>query len=139
MRQAQLTERRGDPTGAGRRARGPDRSWTTRKTRWTPRGPARDRGRQKTRRRDGLDKSRKQRHRKAVDRTMWRSLGKAYVYHRSLKGWKNRTEQKSSRSSGAEGVVEGTDQSGSAILLFSLYRREMVAMGPTKNSGSLSC
>ena len=67
---------------AGHVARMTDNRWTSRTTFWTPRGYARNRGRQKTRWRDDLEQHQQQWHRAAQDRNMWKNLGKAYIQQR---------------------------------------------------------
>ena len=71
---------------AGHIARRTDNRWTSRTTFWTPRGYTRNRGRQKTRWRDDLDQHKRQWHREAEDRNLWRDLGKAYVQQRTFEG-----------------------------------------------------
>jgi len=71
---------------AGHISRRNDNRWTTRITNWTPRGHTRNRGRQKTRWRDDLDKFQNHWHRTAQDRTSWRNMGKAYTQQRVQNG-----------------------------------------------------
>ena len=63
-----------------------DNGWTTKLTTWQPRGYTRNRGRQKTRWRDDLDKFKKFWHQYACDRRVWRELGKAYIQQRTYQG-----------------------------------------------------
>jgi len=74
-------------TWAGHVARRDDNRWTTRLTFWQPRGHTRNRGRQKTRWRDDLDKFHKHWPREARrDRAKWHTMGKAYVQLRTYTG-----------------------------------------------------
>ena len=71
---------------AGHIAKMTDNRWTSRTTFWTPRGYTRNRGRQKTRWRDDLDQHKRQWHRTAKDRSLWKNLGKAYIQQRTFEG-----------------------------------------------------
>ena len=71
---------------AGHVLRRNDNRWTTRLTTWQPRGHKRNRGRQKTRWRDDLDKFNKHWQRDALDRIVWRKMREAYVQQRTFKG-----------------------------------------------------
>jgi len=66
---------------AGHLARRHDNRWTVRTTKWTPRGFKRNRGRQKTRWRDEIEKTTKTAnwYRTAQNREEWRKLEKAHV------------------------------------------------------------
>ena len=73
-------------TWAGHLMRRDDNRWTTKLTTWQPRGHTRNRGHQKTRWRDDLDKFKKLWHQDVHDRRGWRELGKAYFQQRTYQG-----------------------------------------------------
>ena len=71
---------------AGHLARRTDNRWTTKITQWTPRGHERNRGRQRTRWRDDIEKTERNSYQLSQDRARWRDLGKAYVQQRTFDG-----------------------------------------------------